>query len=140
VPLHSVVNYDGQHSNQPGVHGRWESELFERARDRVKIAPAAPKPIRDPRTFIFETLLASNKLADEVLAADTRAAAGREFYDDAYFSAFEKAQLPVLERRLNESITAVASLIVGAWDAAGRPPLPPPNQPRRPRPTPRPKA
>lgn len=138
VPLHAVVNYDGQNSNQRGVHGRWESDLFDRTRARLKIAPAPPQAVSDPREFTFDVLLASNRLADEVLDSDRRAATGRDFYDDGYFAAFEKEQFEALQRRVNESITAVASLVIGAWEAAGRPPVPP-DQPRRPRPTPRPK-
>ena len=138
VPLHSIVNYDGQLTNQRGVHGRWESELFDRTRTRLKIAPAAPRAVDDPREFIFETLLASNRLADAVLESDKRAASGREFYDDGYFSVFEQEQFAALERRINDSITAVASLIVGAWEAAGRPAIPP-ARPPSPRPIPRPK-
>ena len=30
VPLHAVVNYDGQLTEQQGLHSRWETELFER--------------------------------------------------------------------------------------------------------------
>jgi hypothetical protein len=138
VPLHSVVNYDGQLTNQRGVHGRWESELFERTRGRLKVAPAPPKPTSDPRGFIFDVLLASNQLADDVLEADRLAATGREFYDDGYFAVFEKEQFSTLEKRINDSISAVASLIIGAWEAAGRPAIPP-DRPRTPRPIPRPK-
>jgi hypothetical protein len=138
VPLHSVVNYDGQATNQRGVHGRWESELFERSRTRLTIAPRPIQPVPDPRDFMFETLLASNQLADAVLAADKRAAEGRHFYDDAYFEAFGKDQFAALERRLNDSITALASTIAAAWEAAGRPALPP-DRPHAPRPTPRPR-
>ena len=137
VPLHSIVNYDGQLTNQRGIHGRWESELFERMRTRLKVAPAAPKPVTDPRDFIFETLLASNQLADAVLESDKRAAMGREFYDDGYFALLEKEQFGALERRINESISSVAAMIIGAWQAAGRPV--PVERPRSPRPIPRPK-
>ena len=138
VPLHAVVNYDGQLTNQRGLHGRWESDLFDRTRERLRIAPAAAKPVADAREFTFETLLSSSQLAAAVLESDRRASDGREFYDDGYFAALEKEQLPVLERRINESITAVASLIIGAWEAAGRPALPP-ERPRTPRAIPRPK-
>jgi hypothetical protein len=125
VPLHSVVNYDGQLTMQNGVHSRWEAELFERNRTRLKLSPAAPKPVSNPRDFMFETLLASNRLSQGVLDADRRAAEGREFYDDAYFEAFGKGTWDTLERRLNDSVSSVASIITGAWEQAGRPALPP---------------
>jgi hypothetical protein len=133
VPLHAVVNYDGQLTEQHGLHGRWESELFERNQNRVALAPAARAPVTSPRDFMFDVLLASNRLAAGVLEADRKAAERREYYDDAYFDAFGAAQLPVLTRRMNESIAAVAAVIAGAWGEAGRPAVPTelPKRPRR---------
>ena len=124
VPLHAVVNYNGQVTGQDGVHSRWEAELFERNRDKLAIAPVPIKPVTNPRDFMFETLLASNRAAPNVLESDQQAAAGREFYDDTYFEAFGKGTLPVMEKRLNESIAAVAAMITGAWETAGRPAIP----------------
>lgn len=124
VPLHAVVNYDGQLTEQNGLHARWESELFERTRDRLHVAPAVPTPMATPRDTLFDVLLASNRLAQGVLDADKQAAAGRELYDDGYFEAFAAKQQPVMERRLNDAITAVASALIGAWEQAGRPVVP----------------
>ena len=138
VPLHSVVNYDGQLTDQQGLHSRWESELFERNKTRIRIAPSAPKAVADPRETMFQTLLASHLLAEGVLQADKKAAQGREFYDDGYFDALAKDQLSVLERRLNDSITAVASFVIGAWEQAGRPAIPGERGTRSPRPIRRP--
>lgn len=133
VPLHAVVNYNGQVTGQDGLHSRWESELFDRNRTRLAIAPAAVKPVSNPRDFMFDVLLASNRAAANVLEADLTAADGREFYDDGYFDMFAKGTLPTLERRLNDSISAVASMIVGAWEQAGKPAIPaePARTPRR---------
>jgi hypothetical protein len=133
VPLHSVVNYDGQLTMQNGVHSRWESELFERTRSRLTVKPSAPQPVSNPRDFIFDALLSSNRLSQGVLDADKTAAERREFYDDAYFAGFERGTFAVLEQRVNESITAVASIIIGAWQQAGRPTVPvePARTPRR---------
>jgi hypothetical protein len=133
VPLHSVVNYNGQLTGQDGVHSRWEAELFERNRAKLKIAPPALKPIAVPRDAMFEVLLASHRDSGNVLESDQKAADGREFYDDAYFEAFAAGTLSTLERRLNDSISGVASFIVGAWEAAGRPAIPKdgPRTPRR---------
>jgi len=137
VPLHAVVNYDGQLNNQRGLHGRWESDLFERFRTDLSGTPVPVRPVRDPRAFMFDVLLASSRLVPDVLAADKAASAGREFYDDAYFAAFRQAQWPVLNQRMLDSTSAVASVIVGAWEAAGRPAVPT-EFPRSPRRVPRP--
>ena len=132
VPLHSVVNYDGQLTGQQGVHVRWEGELVERNRTRLNVTAATSAAVLNPRDFMFETLLASNRLSAGVLEADRNAAAGHQFYDDAYFEAFADRSWPVLERRLNESVSSVAAVIVGAWQQAGRPAVPA-ELPRTPR-------
>jgi hypothetical protein len=138
VPLHAVVNYDGQVTQQQGLHSRWESELFTRNRSKLTIAPPAVKPVSNPRDFMFTTLLASNRAAANVLESDKAAVDGREFYDDAYFDKFASGTLPTLERRLNDSIAAVASMIAGAWEQAGKPAVPT-ELPRTPRAIRRPK-
>lgn len=133
VPLHAVVNYDGQLTQQHGLHSRWESELFARNKAKLTIAPAPVKPVSNPRDFIFETLLASNRAVENVLASDKAAVEGREYYDDAYFEKFAAGTLPTLEKRLNESIAAAAAMIAGAWEQAGKPAVPTelPRTPRR---------
>lgn len=136
VPFHAVLNYDGQATNQRGIHGRFESELFRRFQPRMTIAPVVPEPVMHPRDFIFDTLIAGSRLVPEVLAADKAAIEGREFYDDGYFEAFYGKAEPVVERRINEAIGGVAAVITGAWKKAGSPVLPlddvrPPSRIRR---------
>jgi len=138
VPLHAVVNYNGQLTGQDGVHSRWESELFERHRGSLKVSPPPMTPVTVPRDAMFDILLASNRAAANVLDSDRAAAAGREFYDEAYFAAFAAGTLGTLERRLNDSIAAAAAFITGAWQQAGRPAIPG-DADRTPRPIRRPK-
>jgi hypothetical protein len=132
-PLHAHINYDGAMTNQRGVHARFETELFLRRRTALTIRPAAQAPVLDPRDRIFAVLLDSYQLVDPLLAADRKAAEDREFYDDGYFAAFADGAGPLLERRINESIAAIAAFITGAWEQAGRPavPLELPRTPRR---------
>lgn len=121
VPLHGVSNYDGQLTQQWGLHSRWEAGMFERYRNELTIAPKAVSPIRDPRSFIFEALLEDTRLAPAVLKSDRDAIGSRDAYDDAYYRAFFAANRAVMERRLDDSIGAVAAMITGAWEAAGKP-------------------
>ena len=124
VPFHAVLNYDGQLSNQHGIHARFETYLFERYRNQLTTAPKPIAPIANPRDFIFETVLVGTRLVPPILASDLQAIGSREVYDDAYYAAFFNANRTVLERRLNEAIAATAAMIAGAWEAAGRPRLP----------------
>jgi hypothetical protein len=132
VPLHGISNYDGQLTKQWGVHGRWEAGLFERYRAQLTVAPTPIAPIREPRTFAFDALLQDTQLAPGVLQADREAIGDRDVYDEAYYKAFFTANKAVMERRLNDSIAAVAAMITGAWEAAGRPAIAnPPETPQR---------
>jgi hypothetical protein len=124
VPLHAVVNYDGQLTGQWGLHSRFESELFERYRDRLQVMPPEVGPVRDPREFAFDALLSSYKACSLVLAADAKAAAGRTHYDDQYFDVLYGELHGTLEGRLGASISAVSALITSAWEDAGKPTLP----------------
>ena len=124
VPLHAVVNYDGQLTGQHGAHGRFETELFLRYRSRLHLEPVGRPPVRDPSGFIFDTLLDSFRRAAPLLEADRRAIAGGDFYDDAYFDRFFRDVRPILEEQLSKAMGGIAAVIVGAWEEAGRPPLP----------------
>lgn len=133
VPFHAALNYDGQLTGQWGLHARFESELFERYRSRLRIAPRPVAPVPEAREFMFQTLLTSFPLVQRVLDADKAAIAGRDTYDDSYFNAFFLKAGPILEERLSDSIAGTASIITAAWVEAGRPALPvnPPRTPRR---------
>ena len=124
VPLHGAFNYDGQLTMQWGVHSRWETTMFERFQSQLTVAPKPMAPIRDPRAFAFDRLLEDTQLVPALLKADAEAIGNREVYDDAYYAAFFASNRAVMERRLNESISAVAAIITGAWEAAGKPAVP----------------
>ena len=55
-PLHACLNYDGQLTNQQGIHSRFESELFERYETKLRITPAPVATIPNAREFVFATL------------------------------------------------------------------------------------
>jgi hypothetical protein len=133
VPFHAALNYDGQLTQQWGIHARFESELFERNRARLRVTPRPIVPVPNAREFVFAALTSGFPFVQSILDADKRAVAGRELYDDAYFGMMFSSVRPILEQRLAESITAAASMITAAWIEAGRPPVPVKDPPRPPR-------
>jgi hypothetical protein len=122
-PLHATDNFDGARTGQQGVHARFERDLFERYEALLSINPGPIAPVSSARDAAFDVLLESFRLVDPLLAADKKAIAGRDAYDDAYFGAFLTGVKPLLERRIGGAIAATASLIVGAWQLAGKPAL-----------------
>jgi len=124
VPFHAAKNYDGQLTNQHGLHSRLETEAVLRYQARLTIRPAPLVPVSNVIDFMFDALLKSFTFVDPILKADREAVRGREEYDDSYFDQFFGQVRPILERRLNDSMTAVASMIVSAWEKGGKPDLP----------------
>jgi len=124
VPFHAVTSYDGQATNQRGIHSRFETQLVLRNRATLKLSRVIVRPVPNVKEFVFEKLVEGEALVEPVLLADRDAAKNREFYDDAYFAAFLKSARPVVERRLSEAASGVASVIVAAWVEAGRPQMP----------------
>jgi hypothetical protein len=124
VPFHAALNFDGQLTKQHGIHARFESELMRRYASRVRIAPKPIAPIREARDAIFESLLSGFLLVEPILAVDRKAAQGREEYDDRYYEQFFSGTQMILQRRLGEAAGAIAAMIAGAWEAAGRPAVP----------------
>jgi hypothetical protein len=122
-PLHASNNFDGQLTGQNGVHSRFESALFDRFETRLTIEPAPPAATKNVRDAAFDVLLQSYQLVQPLLEADKAASAGKLAYDDEYFEKFFSQVKPILEKRLSDSITATASVIIGAWELAGKPAL-----------------
>jgi hypothetical protein len=133
-PFHAVINYDGQLTNQRGIHSRFETELFDRYKDKLRITPGVVTPIPNAREFMFATLTDSAELVAPILAADLEAVKGRTLYDDGYFAHMYEKTGTIMERRISAAIAGLASLITSAWMDAGKPALPADDPPRTPRP------
>jgi hypothetical protein len=120
-PFHATDNFDGQQTGNNGIHSRFERDLIDRYASRLKLTPQPVKAIGNIRDAAFDALLASYLDVDPILKADREALGAGDTYDEAYFEKFFTGVQPMLERQLSAAITATASVIVSAWDQAGRP-------------------
>src|SRR5688500_10240419 len=71
VPLHTTSNYNGQLTNQVGIHAFWESripELFAVAEFDMVVGTA--KYIEDPTTYFWSLVLDSHKEVERVLGLE----------------------------------------------------------------------
>jgi hypothetical protein len=133
VPLHAVLNYDGQLSDQKGVHSRWESELVARFERQIegRVEPGAAVHVDDPAGLVFDVLRESFARAQETLASDRELTGPRDYadtpeddrYDDGYYTRLYEREGESLVSRLDAAATALGSLWLSAWEDAGSPEL-----------------
>lgn len=140
VPLHTTSNYNGQKTNQHGIHGFWESripELF--ADDSYDYFVGKPEYIAHTQDWFWQTVFDSNKLVDSVLTIEKNLR--RSFPSDRqmcpdmrsgvmivapcrdFAAAYQDAMDGMVERRLRAAIHDVSSAWYTAWIDAGEPDL-----------------
>ena len=124
VPFHAALNYDGQLTQQWGIHSRFESQLVLRYLPQLTIAPTPIAPVRNARDFVFDTLIAGFPKVDREDLVDRRIVGDRDEYDDEYFAELYEGVGPIVEQQLSAAIGGVAAVIAGAWETAGKPALP----------------
>jgi len=136
MPLHTVINYNGQFSGNDGIHKRWEHRLVDEYVKKIKPVGKIEK-VKDPWSFSMKIVKESFKLHHLILEADTKArklltkeqADRLNSYD---VLSFEKPYLDslyddtgnLLNERMGRAVMRLASLWNYCWEQAGRPKLP----------------
>jgi hypothetical protein len=140
VPLHANSNHNGQYTNQKGIHGFWESRVPELlAEKEFDFFIGKATYLTNPGDFIWKRVLESAKAADSVLnfereltkqfgddkkyAFEERNGKTIRQYSTAFTIAFNKKLDGMVERRMRQSIYAIASFWYTAWINAGQPDL-----------------
>jgi hypothetical protein len=140
VPLHASSNHNGQLSNQRGIHGFWESRIPELlAASEWDFFIGKAEYINDPLAFTWKRVLESAAAADTVLflekqlsnqfpidqkyAFEERNGVLVRQYSSSYTRRYNQLLNNMVERRMRQSIFAVASFWYTAWINAGQPDL-----------------
>jgi hypothetical protein len=146
VPLHTTKNYNGQLTNQDGIHAFWESripELF--ADEQFDFFVGKATYIADPESYYWNVVLESHASVDSVLQIEKQLR--KTFPEDMqmcydnrmgqtvrtqcreFAEAYNKALKGQIEERFRSSIHTIGSAWYTAWIDAGQPPLTTTNQP-----------
>lgn len=140
VPLHASSNHNGQYTGQHGIHGFWESRVPELLAEKEwDFFIGKATYIKEPSAFIWERVLESAAAADSVLkyekdlsqqflndkkfAFEERNGKIIRQYSSAFSKAYDEKLNGMIERRMRQSIYAVASFWYTAWVDAGQPDL-----------------
>jgi hypothetical protein len=123
-PMHTMLNYDGQLSDQKGIHRRYESIMLERYLDELSENTKAGivEYLEEPPDFIFEYINNSNSLGEVLLSADKFASKRTGSTEsDKYYNLLWFKTKYVTEIQFESAVNSLASLIFTAWTDAGEP-------------------
>jgi hypothetical protein len=139
VPLHLTQNYNGQLTNQTGIHALWESRLPELFGDHYNYYAGKARYIDNPLKEAFKICRTSfsevdsvlrfertlNKLypADKKYVVEQRGKRQVKDYSVAYAKAYQTMLHGMVQRRMRSAILAVGSYWYSAWVDAGQPDL-----------------
>lgn len=131
VPLHTTINYDGQLTNQRGLHSLWESTVPEMNIESYNLYQNhKAQYLKDPLTVIWGSIWESKGMLDRVLADEISATQGfteeKKFKRSERFGAmrknysgeFAKAYAERLGNTVNERMLASARCVSDFWFTA----------------------
>lgn len=139
VPLHTTENYNGQLTNQRGIHGFWESRIPELKAEEYDYLVGRAKYIDSPikkawqvvkeshaavdSVLKFEAALSAKFPADKKYGFESRGNSTIKTYSLDYTNAYDEMIKGQVERRMRAGILMVGSLWYTAWVNAGKPDL-----------------
>ena len=125
-PMHTMLNYNGQLTNQKGVHARYEIKMVDKYIKDIEasITKANVKKVDAPFQFIFDYIADANSVQSVLLDADITATkmAGSTDNDEYLRLMWFKTKY-VTEIQFQTAVSDCASLIYSAWIEAGKPDL-----------------
>jgi len=140
VPLHTTVNYDGQLTNQKGLHSLWESMIPEIEIGNYNLYSSHQATyLKDPSSAIWKAVRSGFSMVPEMLAKEKEVS--KTFTDEqkyrvqirrgvetkSYTSEFAKAYAASLKNSINNRLLQSADMIADfwytAWVNAGKPDL-----------------
>ena len=139
VPLHTTINYDGQLTDQKGLHALWESQLPERFISTYRLESEPAKYIKNPLEaiwtvlgqsygFLGETFDRALKI-EKTMKPEVRYTFAHRYgktsrrFSDAFADEYDKAVGGMVNYRMRMAPGLVSSLWFTAWQDAGKPDL-----------------
>jgi hypothetical protein len=139
VPLHTTHNYNGQYTNQVGIHGFWESRLPELFSDEYDFFTGLATYVEKPQLRAWEAITQAHLALDTVLkfekeltikfpedkkyGYEERNGITTRVYSKPFSKAYHQMLNGQIERRMKASIKMIGDFWYTCWVDAGQPNL-----------------
>ena len=139
VPLHTTENYNGQLTDQVGIHAFWESRLPELFADDYDYFTGKATYLESPLKEAWNIVKNTYQYKDSVLLIEARQnksyASDMKYtfsdrngkiikqYSEGYSKAYHDAMNGMVEQQMRASIASIGNFWFSAWVDAGQPNL-----------------
>lgn len=120
-PLHITRNYNGQYTNQTGVHSRYETQLINRDSANIIYTFENAAYVSDINRFVFDFLYNNYRYVDSVLKCDSIAYAIAGSYNTYYYQIYWELAGGFTTMLFNNASHFLADLIFTSWVNSGSP-------------------
>lgn len=137
VPLHTTENYNGQLTNQVGIHGFWESRIPELFGEDYDYFIGKADYVDKPLDYTWKIILQSHAALDTVFGIEkelsssfpddvkytyeSRGMSMMRVYSKEFSKAYSDRMMGMVERRMRDAIKSVADIWYTCWIEAGQP-------------------
>lgn len=120
-PLHITRNYNGQYTNQTGIHSRYETTMINRDSGNIIYGGDSVSYISNVNQFVFNFIYQNYAYVDSVLRADSIAYSTAGYYNNTYYQYLWNLSGNFTTLLFKNASNFLASLIYTAWINAGSP-------------------
>lgn len=137
VPLHTTENYNGQLTNQYGIHGLWESRLPELFFEDYNLFTGKAEYLINPSKSIWTSVTNAHLALDSVLkfekvissqigderkySFENRGKSFTKVYSKQFSKAYHKSLNGMVERQMKRAISLIGNIWYSSWVDAGQP-------------------
>jgi len=139
VPLHTTKNYNGQYTDQIGIHAFWESRIPELLSDDFDFFVGKAEYLPQPQRTAWQAVIQAHEALDSVLlfekeltarfppdkkySYEERGNINTRVYSREFTTAYNQMLAGQVERQMRRSIKMTADFWYTAWIDAGQPDL-----------------
>lgn len=138
VPLHTSLNYDGQLTQQNGIHALWETRIPEISLKNYELTVPIAHYLDSPNDSLWHCIETSHSHLSAVLSNEKQLSLNwgedqkyelttdnkgktKKQVKEAFALAYESSLNHMVEDRMRTAITSVSSYWYTAWMLAGQP-------------------